>query len=119
MTESCPGPRACALGSNSSEGASAQACHPVHDAEVPVPVADDQERPPAKPGIQGGHELVRGAVVQPLRGLIQHVNRRPAKRNGDCGTTTPASTAFIVMKWLRVELAMTWARVVFPVPGGP
>ena len=32
---------------------------------------------------------------------------------------TPASTAFIVMKWLFVELAMTWARVVFPVPGGP
>jgi len=32
---------------------------------------------------------------------------------------TPASTALMVMKLLSVVLAMTRARVVFPVPGGP
>jgi hypothetical protein len=37
------------LGSSSSEGVSAQAHDLVHDAEVPVPMADDQERPAARP----------------------------------------------------------------------
>ena len=32
---------------------------------------------------------------------------------------TPASTALMLTKWLAVVLAMTRARVVLPVPGGP
>jgi hypothetical protein len=32
---------------------------------------------------------------------------------------TPASTALMAMKWARVVLAITRARVVLPVPGGP
>ena len=32
---------------------------------------------------------------------------------------TPTPAAFTCSKWLRVCPAITWASVVFPVPGGP
>ena len=34
-------------------------------------------------------------------------------------SATPARTALMMMKWELVVLAMTWASVVLPVPGGP
>ena len=47
----------------------------------------------------------------PSRSLASFVSRRMSE--------TPAVTAFSCSKWALVLPAITLARVVFPVPGGP